>query len=280
MGANGVGKSTFLKALLGKLRPETGSVRWGRNTKVSYFEQEQLDLHPQKTVIGELWDRFPATYEQDLRNVLGGLRFTGESIYKQVGMLSGGEKARLKFAIMMYEGGNVRLLDEPTNHLDLATKEVLDRALMEYEGTILAVSHDRYLLSRMPDHIVEMTPQGFIWYEGGYESYRAKRREAQPERPVREEKPKTENAFHRTKKQRAEQVARKKRLCEVEQEISDLELAVDTAQEQLGDPEVSSDYQRVSGLCAQIEENRATLAALMEEWAELSELCAETEGRQ
>ena len=280
VGANGVGKSTFLKALLGKLRPETGSVRWGRNTKVSYFEQEQLDLHPQKTVIGELWDRFPATYEQDLRNVLGGLRFTGESIYKQVGMLSGGEKARLKFAIMMYEGGNVLLLDEPTNHLDLATKEVLDRALMEYEGTILAVSHDRYLLSRMPDHIVEMTPQGFVWYEGGYESYRAKRREAQPERPVREEKPKTENAFHRTKKQRAEQVARKKRLCEVEQEISDLELAVDTAQEQLGDPEVSSDYQRVSGLCAQIEENRATLAALMEEWAELSELCAETEGRQ
>ena len=151
---------------------------------------------------------------------------------------------------------------------------------MENEGTILAVSHDRYLLSRMPDHIVEMTPQGFVWYEGGYESYRAKRREAQPERPVREEKPKTENAFHRTKKQRAEQVARKKRLCEVEQEISDLELAVDTAQEQLGDPEVSSDYQRVSGLCAQIEENRATLAALMEEWAELSELCAETEGRQ
>ncbi|GKH48854.1 ABC-F family ATP-binding cassette domain-containing protein [Anaerotruncus massiliensis (ex Togo et al. 2019)] len=280
VGANGVGKSTFLKVLLGKLRPETGSVRWGRNTKVSYFEQEQLDLHPQKTVIGELWDRFPATYEQDLRNVLGGLRFTGESIYKQVGMLSGGEKARLKFAIMMYEGGNVLLLDEPTNHLDLATKEVLDRALMEYEGTILAVSHDRYLLSRMPDHIVEMTPQGFVWYEGGYESYRAKRREAQSERPVREEKPKTENAFHRTKKQRAEQVARKKRLCEVEQEISDLELAVDTAQEQLGDPEVSSDYQRVSGLCAQIEENRAALAALMEEWAELSELCAETEGRQ
>lgn len=279
VGANGVGKSTFLKALLGRVRPEAGSIRWGRNVKVSYFEQEQLDLHPQKTVIDELWDRFPATYEQDLRNVLGGLRFTGESIYRQVGMLSGGEKARLKFAIMMYEEGNVLLLDEPTNHLDLATKEVLDRALMEYEGTILAVSHDRYLLSRMPDHIVEMTLQGFVWYEGGYENYRAKRREAQPDRPVREEKPKAENAYHRTKKQRAEQVARKKRLIEVEQEISDLELAIDTTQARLEDPEVSSDYQKVNELCAQIEEERTRLAALMEEWAELSQLCEETEGR-
>jgi len=164
VGRNGVGKSTFLKALLGQIRPQAGSIRWGRNVKTSYFEQEQLDLHPGKTALAELWDRFPAAYERDVRTMLGNLRFSGEAIYKRVEALSGGEKARLKFAIMMYEEGNVLLLDEPTNHLDLATREVLDQALIRYKGTILAVSHDRYLLSRVPTCIAEMTEEGFSFY--------------------------------------------------------------------------------------------------------------------
>lgn len=150
-----------------------GRILWGRNVKRSYFEQEQTGLSPFKTVLSELWDRFPATYEQDVRNVLGNLQFSGETIKKEVRMLSGGEKARLKFAIMMYEGGNVLVMDEPTNHLDLPTKEALDKALMEFEGTILMVSHDRYLLSKVPTRIVEMFPDGFKSYQGGYESYLA-----------------------------------------------------------------------------------------------------------
>ncbi len=180
VGRNGVGKSTFLKALLGQIRPQAGSIRWGRNVKTSYFEQEQLDLHPGKTALAELWDRFPAAYERDVRTMLGNLRFSGEAIYKRVEALSGGEKARLKFAIMMYEEGNVLLLDEPTNHLDLATREVLDQALIRYKGTILAVSHDRYLLSRVPTCIAEMTEEGFTFYKGGYDAYLAARRPDAP----------------------------------------------------------------------------------------------------
>ena len=171
VGRNGVGKSSFLKALLGQLPPEEGRIRWGRNVRKAYFEQEQKELKGYKTVIQELWDRFPLSTAQQLRNTLGGLLFSGESIDKRVDMLSGGEKARLKFAIMMYEGGNVLLLDEPSNHLDLPTKEVLDHALMSYEGTILMVSHDRYLLSRVPTRIVEMFPDRLVSYQGGYESY-------------------------------------------------------------------------------------------------------------
>lgn len=274
VGSNGVGKSTFLKTVLGQLEADKGRIQWGKNVKIAYFEQEQLDLHPYKTVLSEVWDRFPATYEQDIRNVLGNLLFSGESVYKEVGKLSGGEKARLKFAIMMYEEGNVLLLDEPTNHLDLSTKEVLDKALMEYEGTILMVSHDRYLLSRMPSRIVEMYPDGFVSYSGGYESYLEKSRG----RAVLEEKqsesmqkPKKETEYYRSKKQRAQAVARKKRLLQVEQTISDLETQIAQAQQEMCDPVISCDYQKVASICQQLEEKRTELSDRMEEWAELSE---------
>lgn len=272
VGSNGVGKSTFLKTVLEQLQPEEGRIQWGRNVKIAYFEQEQLDLHPYKTVLAELWDRFPATYEQDIRNVLGNLLFTGDSIYKQVGTLSGGEKARLKFAIMMYEEGNVLLLDEPTNHLDLSTKEVLDKALVDYEGTILMVSHDRYLLSRMPTRIVEMFPDRFVSYDGGYEAYLEKSRELSViDNKPPAERAKADNEYYRSKKQRAEEVARKKRLIQVEQEISDLETQIAQEQQEMCDPSVSSDYQKVASICQQLEEMRAELSDRMEEWAELSE---------
>lgn len=283
VGSNGVGKSTFLKTLIGQLKPEAGRIQWGRNVKVSYFEQGQVGLTGFKTVLEELWDRYPQSHEQDLRNLLGGLLFSGETIYKRVDMLSGGEKARLKFAIMMYEEGNVLLLDEPTNHLDLATREALDRALVAYEGTILAVSHDRYLLSRMPGRIVEMHPDGFVSYRGNYEDYLAQRSAAgaaqaapQPaEGPAGPEAAagsgKSATEYHRTKKQRAEAAARKKRLFEVEQEISDLEAAIQLEQEKLSDPEISRDYQKVTELCANIDRLRVSLSERMDEWAGLSE---------
>lgn len=283
VGSNGVGKSTFLKTLIGQLKPEAGRIQWGRNVKVSYFEQGQVGLTGFKTVLEELWDRYPQSHEQDLRNLLGGLLFSGETIYKRVDMLSGGEKARLKFAIMMYEEGNVLLLDEPTNHLDLATREALDRALIAYEGTILAVSHDRYLLSRMPGRIVEMHPDGFVSYRGNYEDYLAQRSAAgaaqaapQPaEGPAGPEAAagsgKSATEYHRTKKQRAEAAARKKRLFEVEQEISDLEAAIQLEQEKLSDPEISRDYQKVTELCANIDRLRVSLSERMDEWAGLSE---------
>ena len=284
VGPNGVGKSTFLKSILRGLKPEhtprsgEGRILWGRNVKVSYFEQGELGLHGYKTVLEELWDRYPQTYEQDLRNILGSLHFSGEAIQKRVDMLSGGEKARLKFAIMMYEAGNVLILDEPTNHLDISTKEVLDHALMEYQGTILAVSHDRYLLNRMPTRMVEMLPDGLYSYPGNYEQYLEQKQkhlasEQREEIRQKEEKAaeKEQNEYYRSKKQRAQQAARKHRLQELEQEISDVELSISRAQESFSDPEISSDYQKTAQVCAELEEMRARLNILMEEWAELAE---------
>lgn len=272
VGSNGIGKTTFLKTLLGQLKPQEGRIKWGRNVKLAYFEQEQLGLTGYKSVLEELWDRFPQTYERDVRNVLGNLLFTGEAVNKRVDKLSGGERARLKFAIMMYESGNVLLLDEPTNHLDLATKEVLDRALIGYEGTILTVSHDRYLLSRMPTKIVEMLPNGFITYVGGYENYlRQHEIHAEVAIAAPEKAELQENDYHRSKKQRAQEVARKGRLNEVEQEISDIELAIVREQARLSEPEISCDYQAVREICDGLDGMRAALNACMEEWARLSE---------
>ncbi len=157
VGANGVGKTSLLRAILGTFPYTKGEIVWGGGVKKSYFEQENRQLHPEKTVLSELWDRFPSMYEQELRKILGGLLLSGEDIYKKVGVLSGGEQAKLKFAIMMLEQGNVLILDEPTNHLDLPSKEMLDKALMEFEGTVIMVSHDRYLLNKVPTKIVERT---------------------------------------------------------------------------------------------------------------------------
>lgn len=277
VGRNGVGKSSFLKALLGRLSPQEGRIRWGRNVRWAYFEQEQEDLKGYKTVVQELWDRFPLSTAQQLRNTLGGLLFSGESIEKRVDMLSGGEKARLKFAILMYEGGNVLLLDEPSNHLDLATKEALDKALMGYEGTILMVSHDRYLLSKVPTRIVEMFPDRLVSYQGGYEQYLAARqKEAEPaaQEPRPEKKP-AENAYYRSKQQRSLEVARKKRFLQVEEEIADLETEISRVQESLGDPEIASDYQKAQEVCGQLEELKEQLNQRMEEWEQLAEQLAD-----
>ncbi len=158
IGANGVGKSTFLKVILGKLGHTHGTIEWGKHVQVTYFDQEGKQLNPENTVLDELWNRFPTSYEQQIRNMLGGVLLTGENVYKKVGVISGGERAKLGFAVLMAERGNVLVLDEPTNHLDLDTKEVLDKALCSFDGTIITVSHDRYLLNKLPTKIVEFYP--------------------------------------------------------------------------------------------------------------------------
>jgi ATP-binding cassette subfamily F protein 3 len=272
VGRSGVGKTTLLRTLLGLEQPGKGIVRWGKNVKTSYYEQDQINLSSEKTVLNELWDRFPDTYEQDVRNVLGNLQFSGDAVYKQVKMLSGGEMARLKFAIMMYEEGNVLLLDEPTNHLDLPTREVLDRALMDYNGTILAISHDRYLLSRMPMKILELFPNGIAAYEGGYETYLLKRQEYKETIPKKDQKePKDAEGYYRSKRSRAQDVLRRKQLLELEQEISDIELKIAMQQNQLYEPQISSDYQKVTEICASLERMRIQLNSLVEKWTEFSE---------
>lgn len=274
IGANGVGKSSLLKALLGILPLGAGSVEWGRGVELSYFEQEEFALDSRKTALDELWDRFPREYEHTIRTVMGGVGLTGENVYKQVGDLSGGERAKLKFAILMLKCGNVLLMDEPTNHLDLAAKESLDKALQQYTGTLLVVSHDRYLLNKFPTCIAEMTPRGLHIYKGNYDSY-LRQKEASPapaqaENPAREAR-QAGNHYTRGKKQRSTEAARKRALERAEARIGELEAEISGLEAELAGPELAADYQLLQEKCALLEERRGELEACMEEWAGLAE---------
>jgi ATP-binding cassette subfamily F protein 3 len=273
IGLNGVGKSSFLKAIQNLLPHDRGTIEWGRGVEISYFEQEELTLHAGKTALSELWDRFPREYEHTIRTKLGHVQITGENIYKKVGELSGGERARIKFAILSLSCGNMLIMDEPTNHLDLATKESLDKALQEYTGTLLVVSHDRYLLNKFPTAIAEMAPDGIRVYKGNYQSYLLHKEREQAaladDKPAPpEEKPTT---GYRTKKQRSEDAARRSRISVLEKLIEELEVAVWELENEIAQPEVASDFPLYRERYGQLEEKRLELSVALSEWTELLE---------
>lgn len=274
IGSNGVGKSTFLKAIQSMHKPDNGEIEWGKNTEISYFEQEDFALDSQKTALDELWDRFPREYEHTIRTALGNVQLTGENVFKKVGELSGGERAKLKFAILLLSCGNVLLMDEPTNHLDLSTKEVLDGALRDYTGTLLVISHDRYLLNKFPTKIAEMHPDGFRLYSGNYDSYIAQKA-AQPAGPspqVREEKTSAVGeGYYRSKQQRSEQAARKRRIDILEKEIEQLEKAIFQLENEIADPAIAGDYVVLQERCDTLESARTDLDIRIAEWTELCE---------
>ena len=279
IGENGVGKSSLLKAIQGLFPIDEGKVDWGKNVYLSYYEQENTGLHDEKTALDELWDRYPRLYEVTVRTVLGNVLLTGEDVYKKVGSLSGGERAKLKFAIMMLRKSNMLILDEPTNHLDLDTKEALDKALGEFPGTILMVSHDRYLLSKVPTKIAEMTPAGMTIYQGGYAAYaRGDRPILTPEQPepepvpaVPEKKSEASTTYYRGKKQRAEDAKRRKRLDTLEKEIAADEGEIQRLTEFMAGEEAASDYEKLTEAANRMEELQQGLTAKYEEWSELSE---------
>lgn len=274
IGVNGVGKSSFLKAVQNMLAINSGYVEWGKNTDVSYFEQEDLEMDPRKSALDELWDRFPREYEHRIRTILGNVRLTGENVKKKVGELSGGERAKLKFAILMLNCGNVLLMDEPTNHLDLSSREALDSALREYSGTLLVVSHDRYLLNKVPTKIAEMHAGGIRLYEGNYDAYMLKKAGEAVEPSREEEKPareKPQSEYYRSKKQRSEEQAQKRRLNELELAIEKLETEIFRLENEIASPEISADYLRLQEKCDILEEKRQELEQSLSEWTKLCE---------
>lgn len=278
VGANGIGKTCFLQGILGRMHLASGRVQWGINAKISYYEQDDACLNHLKPALHEVWDRFPSTYERDVRRVLAGVGLHTDSMEKRVGDLSGGERARLKLANMIYQEGNILVLDEPTNHFDIQAKDAIQKALLNYEGTVLFVTHDRYLLSKVATRVVELRADALLDYPGGYEQYLAMQViPPEPEQPPEIAPPsageKTETTYHRSKKQRALDVARKTRLAEVENEISVTELEIAAAQVQLEDPVVSRDYQVTQQVLNQLNLLRIQLNEQVEEWAELYELC-------
>ena len=272
VGTNGTGKTTLLKAIQSMI-PAVGRVTWGRGTRLAYFDQGTDSLNEKNTVLEEIHSAYPASYEQQVRTVLGWVGLSGEDAFKLVGQLSGGECARLKFAIMMMRKGNVLILDEPTNHLDLSAKEVLDRALRDFEGTVIMVSHDRYLLDRVPTRIVEMSGSRLLSYKGGFTNYMEyadlKPRREQPAQPEKAAEGKGAKEYARGKEARKAEAKRRKALAETEQAIHDTEAMIARLEEELTSPEVQSDFVRLDEICSGLDEARNRLSNLMDDWLEL-----------
>lgn len=281
IGANGIGKTSILKLIQGIIPHEGGNISWGGNVKISYFEQEHAILDPHKTVLEEIMDRYPRLSEQQARSVLGAVLLTGENVFKPISVLSGGERAKLCFAIMALNRGNVLVLDEPTNHLDLSTKEVLEDALAEFSGTIILVSHDRYLLNKVASRIIEIKHDEVNSYEGNFDAYSeavnaARQLKMQSEAEIKraeEEKAYKENKArqYRSKEQRAADAQKRNRIRELEKEIEDTEVLIFELENAISDPEIASDYSKMSEKCKELEEAKTALDQKMDEWAELSD---------
>ncbi len=272
IGDNGIGKSSFFKTVLGLIPHYEGEVEWGKNTSVSYYEQENLNLDSKKQAIDELWDRFPHIPEAQIRRMLGNVLLTQEEVYKPVGVISGGERARLALCIIMLEKSNVLLLDEPTNHLDLSSKEVLETALSEYDGTVIFISHDRYLLNRVPDKIIEITKDGAVVYDGNYDYYKGRisaigrRAEEKPQKTA----PKNEGGY-RNREQRRADAERKQKIKELENEISYLEAECASLEAELSSEAVYTNFELTTEKSLKLEEVNKKLEECYELWEELSQ---------
>lgn len=261
VGANGCGKSTFLKVLTGELPPATGHFRLGAGVRLGYYRQSSDDLDPNNTILEEMQNAFPHALEGELRNYLGAFLFRGDEIYKRIGALSGGERARIKLLQLVLGGANVLLLDEPTNHFDIASCEVLERALEAFGGTILIVTHDRYLVERMADRVVLLEQDGFVEHdedEGSVFDRLMARPQQKPEKPVQENK---NNYYLRQKESKAALAAARQEITRTERAIEDNEQAQARTEEAIADAEEKSDFEQMQQLCValgqlQMEESR------------------------
>lgn len=281
IGPNGIGKSTLLKALVGQLEPASGSFFWGTNVKIGYYDQEQTGLNPNHTVLEELWSNYPHLEEARIRTVLGNFLFSGEDVLKKVMSLSGGEKARVSLAKLMLKKANVLILDEPTNHLDLFSKEVLESALMEYDGTLLFISHDRYFLNKMAERVVELSPTGTQHFLGNYDDYVEKKQELaemhaeatsiasnSATNTAASEKTTSAASFEDNKQAKREERSRQRRQEQLEAEIAQLEEEITELEHQLTLPEIYQDYVVVQETQTKIDEKKARLALTYEQWEE------------
>ena len=274
IGPNGSGKTTLLRALLSAQPPVTGRISWGRGVKRSYYDQGSDHLDQSLTVMDTMWKAYPRMYETPLRTALGAMGITGEDAYRLVGQLSGGERARLKLAMICLAGSNVLVLDEPTNHLDLPSKEVLQQALSEYEGTLIIVSHDRYLLDRVPNRIFAIENGKLTQYKGGYGDYLKARAEQGSEKSApthTKTDSEQKKQYNRGKEQRREDARRRKEYAEAEALIHTLEEELEAAKAEMSLDSVQNDYQRLQELCTLIEEKQQLLDATLDRWLIISE---------
>ena len=279
IGPNGVGKSTLLNIIARKLKADAGEVEFGANVDLGYYEQHQTGLDPEKDVLNELWDAFPRLDLDRVRSVLALFLFTGDDVYKKISMLSGGEKGRVSLCKLMLKRDNLLLLDEPTNHLDMDSREVLEGALEDFDGTILTVSHDRYFINRVADRIIEMRPDGVKEYLGNYDDYLEKKRreEAGLEDAAASGMTKTQLDKQRRKERllREGKKALEKQLEAAEARIANAEKEIQDLETRMADPELYQRPDEARETARRHAELQAGMDALYEEWEALSEAVSE-----
>lgn len=268
VGKNGVGKSSFLKAILKKL-PCEGVARWGGNVKVSYFDQELSSLDLNMTVLETVHRKFPTKTEYEIRSMLARFLIEDEDVFKRIREMSGANRAKVALCIIVFERSNVLVLDEPTNHLDYKAKEALDKALKEYAGTIIMVSHDRYLLNSIPTKIIEMSSDGITVYNGNYDYYKEHSNNIIINE-THKEKSSNNSSYNESRKNKAEDRKRRAKLMNVEKEIETLQNEIASLKSQCEDPDVSSDYQKLSEILNNIKEKEDKLEELETLWLELA----------
>lgn len=275
VGPNGIGKSTLIKSIVGQIPFIKGEARFGANVEVGYYDQTQSKLTPHNSVLDELWNDFKLTPEVEIRNRLGAFLFSGDDVKKTVGMLSGGERARLLLAKLSMENNNFLILDEPTNHLDIDSKEVLENALIDFDGTLLFVSHDRYFINRVATQVLELSEEGSTLYLGDYDYYLEKKAElealaaAQAESvPASSSEEVTSNDYHLQKQNQKELRKITRRIEQLEAEMEELDQKIQDITETMHSTNDAADLVQLQ---SELDQLTAQQEAVMEEWAELSE---------
>ena len=275
IGPNGVGKTTLLNIIAGRLSADSGTVVFGSNVDLGYYDQLQSSLHPEKDVLNELWDDFPRLEIDRVRGVLALFLLTGDDVYQPISTLSGGERGRVALAKLMLKKDNLLLLDEPTNHLDMDSREVLEDALMDFDGTLLTVSHDRYFINRVATRVIEMRPDGVTEYLGNYDDYIEKKRLEAAGEAAAETGGKTrtqldkERRRERLKKETARQW--EQHLKQLEKDIAAKEEEIATLEARMGDPELYRDPEAAQKVAEAHKQAQEDLEALYEEWSEMEE---------
>ena len=268
IGPNGCGKTSLFRTLLGMQSPDSGSIQFGADIETGYYDQIQAGLHEDKTVLDEVWDRYPSMTQTELRCGLAAFLFFGDDVFKPISALSGGERARVLLLILMLSKANFIMLDEPTNHLDIQSCEALESALQSYEGTLLIISHDRYFINKMADKIYALTPNGIEQYIGDYDTYLEHQKVQQQKQEIITPKV---NDYKLRKERESELRKKRTALKRTEEKIDQLEQEIAKLEQTLLQPEIASDYQAAVEITEQMNAFKEESEQLLVTWSELSE---------
>ena len=271
LGENGCGKTTLFRILTAKLPQDRGEFEYGANVMVGYFDQMQQNLDLEKTAIDEVWDAFPALTQTEVRSALASFLFKGEEVFKPLAKMSGGERARISLLKLMLKGSNMLLLDEPTNHLDASSREELENTLLDYSGTMLIISHDRYFINKLADRVLALKPDGVKEYLGNYDYYLERTKDEDTEKQASAKKEKPQNDYFIKKQQASEERKRQIKLKKAEAEIERLDKEIEETQALLSTDEVAADYEKVLELTAKLEQLQNEQSVQYEIWESLAD---------